>query len=54
MTGGHHGIGFCSGTVPRADVAEVIAAVIDGGLAIRAQFEVIAGPDPIPVALQRL
>lgn len=42
------------GTVPRADVAEVIAAVLDGGLAIRRQFEVIAGSDPIEVALQRL
>ncbi|WP_111768538.1 NAD(P)H-binding protein [Nakamurella deserti] len=42
------------GTIPRSDVAEVIAVALDQGLAIRRQFEVVSGPEPIPVALQRL
>ena len=42
------------GMIPRADVAEVIAVLLDQGLAVRRQFEVISGPDPIAGALQQL
>ena len=42
------------GMIPRADVAEVIAVLLDQGLAVRRQFEVISGPDPIVGALQQL
>ncbi len=42
------------GTIPRADVAEVIAVALDSALAIHRQFEVVSGTDPIPGALQRL
>ncbi len=42
------------GTVPRADVAEVLATVLDGGLAVHRQFEVISGADTVDAALRRL
>jgi nucleoside-diphosphate-sugar epimerase len=42
------------GTIPRADVAEVLAVVLDAGSAVGRQFEVISGTDPIATALQQL
>lgn len=42
------------GSIPRADVAEVVAVALDEGLAIRRQFEVVSGQDPIRAALQQL
>ena len=40
------------GAIPRADVAEVVAILLDGGLAVHRQFEVITGADPIDAALR--
>jgi uncharacterized protein YbjT (DUF2867 family) len=42
------------GSVPRADVAEVLLELLVGGGAVRRQFELISGADPIPAALDRL
>ncbi|RFA15783.1 NAD-dependent dehydratase [Subtercola boreus] len=39
------------GTIPRHDVAALIAASLIDGIAIRAQFEAISGDTPIPEAL---
>ena len=41
-------------SIPRADVAAVVAEAITGGLAIRAQFEVVSGDTAIPEALAAL
>jgi uncharacterized protein YbjT (DUF2867 family) len=42
------------GTVPRADVAAVLAHLLESGAAVRAQFELVAGATPIAEALGRL
>ncbi|PPF82253.1 NAD-dependent dehydratase [Subtercola sp. Z020] len=39
------------GTIPRSDVAALVAAAIVDGIAIGAQFEAISGDTPIPDAL---
>ena len=40
------------GSIPRADVAALVAACLVDGLAVREQFEAISGPDPIDQALR--
>lgn len=42
------------GSIPRADVAATIAAVLETGAASRTQFELVSGDDPIAEALGRL
>ena len=42
------------GSIPRADVAAVIASLLETGAASRTQFEVVSGPDPIGEALAAL
>jgi uncharacterized protein YbjT (DUF2867 family) len=42
------------GTVPRADVAAVLAYLLKSGAAVRAQFELISGDTPIAEALAGL
>ncbi len=42
------------GSIPRADVAALIADCLSGGLAVRRQFEAISGPDPIDQAVRSL
>ncbi|MFD4421359.1 NAD(P)H-binding protein [Agromyces sp. NPDC058484] len=42
------------GSIPRADVAATIAAVLETGAASRTQFELVAGDDPIDAALAQL
>jgi uncharacterized protein YbjT (DUF2867 family) len=42
------------GSIPRDDVAAVLAAVLTDGLAVRRTFEVISGDTPIPEALAEL
>ena len=42
------------GRIPRADVAAVIAAVLANGLAVRVQFELVSGDEPIVEALTAL
>lgn len=42
------------GSIPRADVAAVIADLIGSGRGIRSQFEVVSGSDPIDAALARI
>jgi uncharacterized protein YbjT (DUF2867 family) len=39
------------GSIPRADVAAIIAVALENGYGIRAQFEAISGTDAIPEAL---
>jgi hypothetical protein len=39
------------GTVPRADVAEVIATAILEGTAVKTQFELVSGETPVSDAL---
>lgn len=39
------------GAVPRADVAAVVAALIDTGAGVRAQFNLVGGDDPIADAI---
>lgn len=39
------------GQVPRADVAAVIAAVLDDPATVRHQWELVSGPTPIPEAI---
>ncbi|SDZ48310.1 Putative NADH-flavin reductase [Asanoa ishikariensis] len=41
-------------SIPRADVAAVIAAVVTGNLAVHRQFEVTAGDNPIEAAIAAL
>ena len=42
------------GEVPRADVAAVLAEVLDSGVAVRWQFDLTSGDEPIPAAVARL
>jgi uncharacterized protein YbjT (DUF2867 family) len=42
------------GTVPRADVAAVLAYLLESGAAVHAQFELISGDTPIADALAGL
>lgn len=42
------------GSIPRADVAATIAALLETGAASRTQFELVSGDDPIAEALGRL
>ena len=42
------------GTVPRADVAAVLAYLLESGAAVHAQFELISGDTPIAEAIARL
>lgn len=42
------------GTIPRADVAALVVESLIGGHAIRQQFEVISGDEPIADSLRRL
>lgn len=42
------------GSIPRADVAATIAAVLETGAASRTQFDLVSGDDPIAEALGRL
>jgi uncharacterized protein YbjT (DUF2867 family) len=42
------------GTIPRADVAAVVVEALVERLAIRRQFEVISGDQPIAEALRQL
>jgi uncharacterized protein YbjT (DUF2867 family) len=42
------------GTVPRADVAAVLVALLVHGLGVGAQFELVSGDTPVPQALQNL
>jgi len=42
------------GSIPRADVAATIAAVLETGAAARTQFELVSGDDPIAEALANL
>ncbi|HEV7949281.1 MAG TPA: SDR family oxidoreductase [Glaciihabitans sp.] len=42
------------GSIPRADVAAVLAAVLTENLAVRKQFEVVSGETPITQALSSL
>jgi uncharacterized protein YbjT (DUF2867 family) len=39
------------GQIPRDDVAEIVARLVVDGTAVRRQFEVISGDDPIADAL---
>ena len=48
------GSGLGRGSIPRADVAATIAALLDSGEASRTQFDLISGDDPIDEALARL
>lgn len=41
------------GTIPRADVAAVLAELLESGAEVRAQFELISGDTPITAALAR-
>ncbi len=40
------------GSIPRADVAALIAEVLQSGIAARTQFEAVSGETPIPEALR--
>ena len=42
------------GSIPRADVAATIAALLESGAASRTQFELVSGDDTIDEALARL
>lgn len=42
------------GEVPRADVAAVLAEVLDSGAAVGRQFDLTSGDEPIPAAVARL
>jgi len=42
------------GSIPRADVAATIAALLETGAASRTQFELVSGDDPIAEALANL
>jgi len=42
------------GSIPRADVAATIAALLESGAASRTQFELVSGDDPIDEALASL
>ena len=42
------------GSVPRADVADVVFELLNGRRAVRRQFELISGDEEIPAALARL
>lgn len=42
------------GSIPRADVAATIAALLESGAASRTQFELVSGDDPIDAALAAL
>jgi len=42
------------GTVARADVAAVLVELVVHGLAVRQQFELVSGDDPVPQALRAL
>jgi uncharacterized protein YbjT (DUF2867 family) len=48
------GSGLGRGSIPRADVAATIAALLDTGAASRTQFDLVSGDDPIDEALARL
>ena len=42
------------GSIPRADVAAVLAELLEHGLAVRVQFGLVSGETPIPDALRAL
>ena len=42
------------GRIPRADVAAIIASLLETGAASRTQFEVVSGDEPIAGALSAL
>ena len=42
------------GSIPRADVAAIVATALTGGLAVRQQFEAISGEDSVSDALATL
>jgi uncharacterized protein YbjT (DUF2867 family) len=48
------GSSVAGGSIPRADVAATIAAVLETGAASRTQFDLVSGDDPIAEALDRL
>ena len=48
------GSSVAGGSIPRADVAATIAAVLETGAASRTQFELVSGDAPIDRALERL
>jgi uncharacterized protein YbjT (DUF2867 family) len=48
------GSSVAGGSIPRADVAATIAAVLETGAASRTQFDLVSGDDAIAEALDRL